>query len=278
MTVRDPDEDLDPSAPGPESESDASSAVDNPPPAEPGAPVQANAAPDEASDAPGDGAEPGGDAAAELSSGEADEAGADPDASEEDGGAPVEDEEPAAPVNENLRYYAVHTLSNFEEKAKGNLLEKVRLAGLEHMFGEILIPTETITEIVGGKKRERKKRFFPGYMFVQMELNDRTWHVINDTPKVTGFVGDSKKPSPLKDREIKKLTQQAVEDATVEKKPRVVYEEGETVRVTEGVFATFNAVIEEVKEEQQKLRILVTIFGRPTPVELQFDQVEKILK
>jgi transcriptional antiterminator NusG len=186
-------------------------------------------------------------------------------------------EAPSAPVNPNLKWYAVHTFSNFEEKAKDSLLEKVRLEGMDHYFGEILVPIEEVTEIIGGKKRTRKKRFYPGYMFVQMELTDETWHILNDTPKVTGFVGDAKNPVPLKKREIAKLTQQVTEGA-VEKKPRVVYVEGEQIRVTEGSFANFNGVIEEVKEEQQKLRVLVSIFGRPTPVDLTFDQVEKILK
>ncbi|MEL6186523.1 MAG: transcription termination/antitermination protein NusG [Myxococcota bacterium] len=185
--------------------------------------------------------------------------------------------EPPAPENPNLKWYAVHTLSNFEEKAKNSLLEKAKLDGMEHYFGEVLVPIEEITELVGGRKRTIKKRLMPGYMFVQMELNDNTWHVVNDTPKVTGFVGDNRKPMPLKKREVAKLTQQVTE-AAVEKKPRVVYLEGETIRVADGSFANFNGVIEEVKEEQQKLRVLVSIFGRPTPVELAFDQVEKILK
>ena len=183
----------------------------------------------------------------------------------------------ATPKNENLKWYAVHTFSNFEEKAKNSLLEKAKMDGMDHFFGEILVPIEEITELVGGKKRTIRKRFFPGYMFVQMELNDDTWHLVNDTPKVTGFVGDNRNPTPLRKREVAKLTQQVTEGAT-EKKPRVVYVEGETVRVAEGSFANFNGVIEEVKEEQQKLRVLVSIFGRPTPVELAFDQVEKILK
>ncbi|MBX2814067.1 MAG: transcription termination/antitermination protein NusG [Myxococcales bacterium] len=173
----------------------------------------------------------------------------------------------------------MHTYSNFEEKAKNSLLEKAKLDGMDHFFGEILVPIEEITELVGGKRRTTRKRYFPGYMFVQMELNDNTWHLVNDTPKVTGFVGDNRKPTPLRKREVAKLTQQVTEAATVEKKPRVVYVDGETVKVAEGhSFAGFSGVIEEVKEEQQKLRVLVSIFGRPTPIELNFDQVEKILK
>ena len=198
-----------------------------------------------------------------------------------DAGSPGEGAQDAGldsePANPNLKWYAVHTYSNFEEKARGSLLEKVKLEGMEHHFGEILVPVEEIAEIVNGKKRSRKKRFYPGYMFVQMELNDDTWHLVNDTPKVTGFVGDARNPSPLRKREVAKLTQQVTEGA-VEKKPRVVYAEGETVWVADGSFANFNGVIEEVKEEQQKLRVLVSIFGRPTPVELAYDQVEKVLK
>lgn len=187
-------------------------------------------------------------------------------------------EPPPEPVNENFKWYAVHTYSNFEEKAKNNLLEKAKVDSMDHFFGEILVPIEEITELVGGKKRTIRKRYFPGYMFVQMELNDDTWHLVNDTPKVTGFVGDNRNPVPLRKREVAKLTQQVTE-ATIEKKPRVVYVEGETVKVAEGhSFANFSGVIEEVKEEQQKLRVLVSIFGRPTPIELNFEQVEKILK
>lgn len=187
-------------------------------------------------------------------------------------------EAPQAPVNPNLKYYAVHTYSNFEEKAKANLLEKAKLEGMEDCFGDILVPIEEITELVGGKKRTIKKRFFPGYMFVQMELNDQTWHIVNDTPKVTGFVGDARHPIPLKKREVAKLTQTATEAATAERKPRVVYVENETIKVADGSFKGFDGVVEEVKEEQQRLRVLVSIFGRPTPVELAFDQVEKKIK
>lgn len=219
----------------------------------------------------------GTDDAVEAGAEDAGEAGAD-DAPEAEGDAEAQPEGPPPHPNEaNLKWYAVHTFSNFEEKTRNALLEKVKQEGMEHYFGEILVPIEEITEIVGGKKRTVKKRFFPGYMFVQMELNDNTWHLVNDTAKVTGFVGDKKNPTPLRKREVAKLTQHEAE-AAVEKKPRVVYVEGEEVKVIDGSFASFNAVVEEVKEEQQKLRVLVSIFGRPTPVDVSFDQVEKILK
>lgn len=190
---------------------------------------------------------------------------------------PAEPEPPKHPNEANLKWYAVHTFSNFEEKARNSLLEKVKQEGMEHFFGDVLVPIEEIVEHIGTKKKVTKKRFFPGYMFVQMQLTDEAWHLVNDTAKVTGFVGDKRNPVPLRKREVAKLTQK-LEEAAVEKKPRVVYVEGEKVKVTDGSFAGFNAEVEEVKEEQQRLRVRVSIFGRPTPVDLSYDQVEKIMQ
>ena len=133
-------------------------------------------------------------------------------------------------------------------------------------------------ELVGGKKRTSKRKFFPSYMLVQMELNDHTWHIVKGTPKIIGFVGsDQRRPFPLRQREVDALTKQ-LEEGTKVAAPKVHYDEGETVRVTDGPFASFNGTVEEVKEERQKLRVLVSIFGRSTPVELDFSQVEKVAK
>lgn len=180
--------------------------------------------------------------------------------------------------NKKLKWYVVQTYSSYENRAQGSLKERIRLNALDEYFGEVLVPAENIMELVGGNKRRSKRKFFPSYMLVQMELNDQTWHLVKSTPKVIGFVGtDQRKPMPLRPREVERLIQQ-VEEGTVAQEPQVQFEEGETVRVTDGPFATFNGTIEEVKEEKRKLRVLVSIFGRSTPVELDFNQVEKVAK
>lgn len=176
-----------------------------------------------------------------------------------------------------MKWYVVHTYSGFENKAQKSLQERVKLEGLEEFFGDVLVPSENVVELLGGTKRKSKRKYFPGYMIVQMELNDRTWHLVKNTPKITGFVGDARNPRPLRENEVVRLTQQMTESATVVK-PRIHFAEGETVRVIDGPFSSFNATVEEVKDEQQKLRVLVSIFGRSTPVELRFEQVEKAAK
>lgn len=173
-----------------------------------------------------------------------------------------------------LRWYVVHTYSGFEQKAKKSLEERAKLEGMEASFGEILVPTEDVVERVGGSTRKSKRKFFPGYMLVQMELNDRTWHLVKNTPKVTGFVGNQQHPVPIRESEVQKLTQR-LESGELHSKVEIEFEEGERVRVIDGPFASFNATIEEVKADKQKLRVLVSIFGRATPVELDYNQVEK---
>ena len=182
--------------------------------------------------------------------------------------------EAAKKANPRLKWYVVHTYSGYEHRAQKSLLERAKLEGLEEYFGEILVPTENVVELLGGSKRKSKRKFFPGYMIVQMELNDRTWHLVKSTPKITGFVGNAQKPMALKDLEVERLTTQMTQGAQAVK-PKVEFEEGETVRVIDGPFSGFNGTIEEVKQEKQKLRVLVSIFGRSTPVELDFGQVEK---
>lgn len=178
------------------------------------------------------------------------------------------------PKNEKLKWYVVHTYSGFENRAKKSLEERIKQHGLEEQFGEILIPMETVEEVRGGAKRTSKRKFFPGYMLVQMELNDQTWHLVKSTPKVTGFVGNATNPPAVTDAEVRRLMGQ-LEGGVVKPTPKVELEEGDNVRVIDGPFANFNGTVEEVKPEKQKVRVLVSIFGRFTPVELDFMQVEK---
>lgn len=207
--------------------------------------------------------------AAEAAASEPEAAEAPADASE----APAEPEKPKN-TNPKMKWYVVNTYSGFEMRAQKSLQERVKLEGLDEFFGEILVPAQNVVELMGGTKRTSKRKFFPGYMLVEMELTDHTWHLVKSTPKITGFVGNQQKPMPLRKKEVERLTQQ-VSQGEVAVKPKIVYEEGETVRVIDGPFASFNGTIEEVKEEKQKLRVLVSIFGRSTPVELDFTQVEK---
>lgn len=172
-----------------------------------------------------------------------------------------------------MKWYVVQAYSGYENKVKLSLLERIKQAGLEPHFGEILIPRENVQESRGGKKRLSSRTFYPGYIFVQMNLNDQTWHLIKDTPKVSGFVG-GRHPSPVPEPEIQTIAQQVAEGAA-KPKPRVIFEEGDHVRVTDGAFANFTGTIEEVNGEKQKVRVLVSIFGRATPVELDYHQVEK---
>lgn len=183
-------------------------------------------------------------------------------------------ENEGAPKNEKLKWYVVHTYSGYENRAKKSLEERIKQQGLEERFGEVLIPMETVEEVRGGSRRTTKRKFFPGYMLVEMELNDQTWHLVKSTPKVTGFVGNATNPPPISQAEVGRLTQQITEGVS-KPTPKVEFEEGDSVRVIDGPFANFNGSIEEVKPEKQKVRVLVSIFGRSTPVELDFMQVEK---
>lgn len=174
-----------------------------------------------------------------------------------------------------LKWYAVHALSGYEEKAKNFLLYRVREAELEDHFGEIIVPTETVVEVVDGKKKSSTRRSMPGYIFVQMHVDEESWHLLRNTEKITGFVGDARNPRPMREREINKVLKQMEEGAEAPK-PVVSYDEGMTVRIIDGPFSTFSGQVDEVKVDKQKLRVLVTIFGRQTPVELDFMQVEKV--
>ncbi len=178
----------------------------------------------------------------------------------------------------DMKWYVVHTYSGFENKAKKSLEDKIKLEGLADQFGEILIPMEQVVEMVKGEKKTSKRKFFPGYILVQMAMNDRTWHLVKNTPKVTGFVGAAanEQPPPISNAEVQRLTTQISEGtAALKPKPRVQFEEGDTVRVIDGPFANFNGTVEEVNPEKGRVKVLVSIFGRATPVELDFMQVEK---
>lgn len=173
-----------------------------------------------------------------------------------------------------MEWYVVHTYSGFEQKAKAALEERVKSLGLSDLIGEVLVPAEKVVELVKGKKKTSSRKFFPGYVLVHMVLNDETWHIIKNTPKVTGFVGDATDPCPISEDEVRAITHQMEEGAS-RPKPKVLFESGENVKVIDGPFADFNGVVEEVKPEKGKLRVLISIFGRATPVELDFVQVER---
>lgn len=172
------------------------------------------------------------------------------------------------------QWYAVHTFSGYEHRVKAALEERIKLLGKQDLFGEILVPTEKVVELVKGKKKTSSRKFFPGYILVRMELNDETWHIVKETPRVTGFVGDSTHPSPVTEEEVKAITRQ-IEEGAVRPKPRVLFSVGENVKVVDGPFTDFNGVVEEVRPDKGKLRVLISIFGRATPVELDFVQVER---
>jgi transcriptional antiterminator NusG len=193
--------------------------------------------------------------------------GADP----HDGDKPDGGEKPAAGEK---KWYIVHTYSGHENKAKLTLLERVRNANLTEYFGEVLVPTESVMEVVKGQRRTTTRKFFPGYMFVQMVLDDRTFHLVKNTPKITGFLGGTK-PTPVPEREITGVQTNMSEGGKPKPKARVVFEAGDSVRVVDGPFANFSATVEEVKSDKQKLKVSLSMFGRATSVELDFAQVEK---
>lgn len=172
------------------------------------------------------------------------------------------------------KWYIVHTYSGHENKAKLTLLERVRNANLNEFFGQVLVPTESVMEVVKGQRRTTTRKFFPGYMFVQMVLDDRTFHLVKNTPKITGFLGGTK-PTPVPEREITGVQTNMNEGGKPKPKARVVFESGDSVRVTDGPFANFSATVEEVKADKQKVKVSLSMFGRATSVELDFAQVEK---
>ncbi|HZP45254.1 MAG TPA: transcription termination/antitermination protein NusG [Candidatus Binataceae bacterium] len=189
----------------------------------------------------------------------------------------------SAGASDKKRWYVIHTYSGFEQKAKAALEERARQFHLEHKIGEIVVPVERVQELgKGGQRKVTSRKFFPGYIFVNMELDDETWHVVRETPKITGFVGQSKVTSSVHEESLPEVSaaevnaiRQQMEEGALRPKPKVLFEIGESVKVINGPFQDFNGTVEEVKPDKGKVRVLISIFGRATPVELDFVQVEK---
>ena len=174
-----------------------------------------------------------------------------------------------------MRWYVVQAYSGFEQQVRRSLLDRINRESLNERFGQVLVPTEEVVEMRDGQKRKSDRKFFPGYVLVQMEMDNETWHLVRETPKVLGFIGGtSDKPAPISEKEAQTILQR-VQDGVDKPKPKVLYEPGEMVRVTDGPFNDFEGLVEEVNYEKSRLRVGVMIFGRTTPVELEFSQVEK---
>ena len=175
-----------------------------------------------------------------------------------------------------VAWYVVHTYSGFENKAKAALEERIRVMELDDRILEVLVPTEEVFEVKNGQKRKVTRKFFPGYILVQMELDNETWHVVRNTPKITGFVGGTRNPPPVPEHEVRRITGRLEQEEEEGPKPVLEFERGERVRVTDGPFANMEGKVEEVSQGRGKLRVIVTIFGRPTSVELDYTQVDKL--
>lgn len=173
------------------------------------------------------------------------------------------------------RWYVLHVYSGFENKVAEAIMEKARKKGLEDKVEEIMVPTEEVVEVKRGQRVNAERKFFPGYVLAKLDLDDDVWHLIKDTPKVTGFLGAGKKPSPISEKEAESLMKQ-IQEGIERPRPSVIYDIGEEVKVTDGPFASFNGTVEDVDEEKGKLKVSVSIFGRATPVELEYSQVEKL--
>jgi transcriptional antiterminator NusG len=181
------------------------------------------------------------------------------------------------PTNPNMKWYIIHSYSGFERKVKESIEARVRAdERLGGKIGRVLIPTESVTEVRGGKKYTSERMFYPGYVLVEMDMDDNVWHVVKSTPRVTGFVGTGQQPTPLSDEEVQQIVYR-VADSKEKPKLKVKFEKNESVRISEGPFASFTGVVDEVNEDRETLKVMVTIFGRSTPVELEFGQVEKVI-
>jgi len=193
------------------------------------------------------------------------------------GGEPEAGAQPGAAenANPNMKWYIIHTYSGFEKKVRESLESRIIAFGLQEKIGKVLIPTEPVTEVRGGKKYTVERMFYPGYVLVQMDMDDHVWHVVKSTPRVTGFVGTGQQPTPLSEEEVNQIVYR-VNVGKDKPKIKVKFEKSETVRITDGPFANFNGIVDEVNEDRETLKVMVTIFGRATPVELEFGQVEKV--
>lgn len=172
------------------------------------------------------------------------------------------------------QWYVVHTYSGYENRVKEMLQERIKGNNKTEFFGEVLVPSENVVELVKGEKKTTSRKFFPGYILVNMDLNDETWHIVKNTPKVTGFVGEGNKPTPVSEKDVKEIVNQ-ITQGTLKPKPKTVFEKGDSVRIVDGPFTNFNGLVDEVKPDKGRLRVLVSIFGRSTPIELDFLQVKK---
>jgi transcription termination/antitermination protein NusG len=182
----------------------------------------------------------------------------------------------AAPTNPNFKWYIIHTYSGFERKVRESLESRVQAFGLQDKIGKVIIPTEPVTEIRNGKKYTIERAFLPGYVLVEMDLNDDVWHVVKSTPRVTGFLGTGQHPSPLSEEEVNQIVYR-VNVGKDKPKLKVKFDKNESVRITDGPFATFTGVVDDVNEDKEEVTVMVTIFGRSTPVKLEYGQVEKVL-
>ena len=176
----------------------------------------------------------------------------------------------------NARWYVIHVHSGFEKKVASSIREQAQQKGMAHLFEDVLVPTDSVVEVrKGNKKVNAERKFFPGYVLVRMEITDESWHLVKNTPKVTGFLGGRGRPMPISDKEADRLLKQ-IKEGIERPRPSITFEVGEQVRVSDGPFTSFNGVVEEVDEEKARLKVSVSIFGRPTPVDLEYSQVEKV--
>lgn len=176
----------------------------------------------------------------------------------------------------SMRWYVIHAYSGFEKSVQKALKERIERSGMQHLFGQILVPVEEVVEVKAGRKAVSERKFFPGYVLIEMEMTDDTWHLVKSAPKVTGFIGGSgNRPAPISEREVQSIMQQ-MQDGVEKPRPKILFEVGEQLRVTEGPFADFNATVEDVDYDKSRIKVSVLIFGRATPVEVDFAQVEKV--